>query len=160
MKEKMIERYKKAVWAYFSYNGDSEGKTIKHYIIREYEDILVEEYGMDVGTINMMFQSLYNEYYIKGSESKEDKEYNVCSGSYLNAFTDDGKYDLFIISNEGNKVVDEDKGLQEAWDYLEDNNILAMTGEELRKNIEEAYFPYGIQILIKEKGSDNKYIKQ
>ena len=71
MKEKMRKRYKKAVWDYFSYDGDSEGRIIKHYIIREYEDILVEECGMDVDIINMMFQSLYNEYYVKGNKNME-----------------------------------------------------------------------------------------
>lgn len=63
-----ITRYKNAIREYFGYRGDDEGRTIKNYIMTEYEKILEEEFDMKEEDIRNIYNSMYKEFY--GSQKK------------------------------------------------------------------------------------------
>ena len=62
MKDKFIGRYKAAVINYFNAT-DRDGRIVKSYIFTEYENILVEEFGMDRNEVREIYDDLYKQKY-------------------------------------------------------------------------------------------------
>lgn len=75
----------------------------------------------------------------------------IATGQYINLYGKDG-VDLFVIINEANGHVDDVKMIQ-ASSYLEDvsaqYNLSEVNLEELELQLEERFFPYGVQIVKK-----------
>lgn len=85
-----------------------------------------------------------------------DKENLVFAlGTSFNYFTDDGLFDLFIIINEPN----EDDYIDKAIDYLDTVNFDIVNFEELHKTLEQEFFPYGIEMLIKKENKMYENVK-
>ena len=64
-------------------------------------------------------------------------------GYSLNYFSEDGKFDLFVIINEPNPI----EKIDEAIDYIDSYDMITGSLEELHDALEEKYFPYGVELL-------------
>ena len=73
-KRRFIDRYKKAVMDFFYYPScDREGRIIRHYIINEYENILIDEFDVAKSELLSMYQDLYQQAYDQNGQLKERK---------------------------------------------------------------------------------------
>ena len=63
-----VARYKDSLIAYFNYNGDQEGLTIKNYITHEYEKILREVFEFTAEEIATIFNRIYFDTFRKGDD--------------------------------------------------------------------------------------------
>lgn len=77
----------------------------------------------------------------------------LCTGHYFNYWKDDGKFDLFIIINEGNyEAVDQmpmeifNKAISICDEYVKDREMIEEEREELEQLLEEI-FEFGVQIF-------------
>lgn len=59
MKERFLERYEKAITDYFDCAGDSTGKMVRYYIVREYEKILHEEFDVPLEQLQERYSEIY-----------------------------------------------------------------------------------------------------
>lgn len=75
----------------------------------------------------------------------------LARGTTLNYFRDDGKFDLFIIINEPNS----DENIDKAIMYLDSINLEKINIKELHDKLEEKFFIFGCELLIK--GSNKTY---
>ena len=66
MKERFIQRYINAIREYLGYCGDRAGSTLRHYIMGEYEKILIEVFDMTDAEIRAIYQQEYNARYFAG----------------------------------------------------------------------------------------------
>lgn len=62
----LIRRYENAIREYFGYEGDSQGKLVRNYIMSEYEKILVEETGLSEENVKAIYNRIYAETYFGG----------------------------------------------------------------------------------------------
>lgn len=78
----------------------------------------------------------------------------IAEGRYINFFTDNGKYDIFIIINEPNDINDKNgKDAAKTIDMIDEllrDKIDKMSDEEIESFLEPV-FEYGVQIIRKER---------
>ena len=77
------------------------------------------------------------------------------TGTSINYFADDGTFDLFIIINEPNG----DDYIDEAIDYLDTLDFDVVDMKKLHMLLEEKYFPFGCELLVKTKDRTYENIK-
>ena len=63
LKEMLTRRYIAAIKEYFNYSGDTEGRTIKNYIMDEYRKLLEEEAKMPHEDVMDIYGRIYSETY-------------------------------------------------------------------------------------------------
>lgn len=75
-----------------------------------------------------------------------ESEMIFANGYSINYFRDDGSFDLFIIINEPNEYDDIDAAIK----YLDSINVEKANMQELHNYLEEHFFGFGCELLIKE----------
>ena len=111
MKNIFIKRYEDAVYEYFDYTGDREGKTIRNYVCSEYKKILEDVFKMPESEISAIYQRLYAETYYKGINYRQMEEW--LKRQLGNAPTNDQEGIIFYYR----AMHDYDMGVMDADDY-------------------------------------------